>query len=415
VTTNPTSAPLLALEPLTVHVEDAVLRDLRARIAATRWPEPSPGVPWEQGTDDGYLRELLGSWESGFDWRRAERWLNSVEHVTTTVDGHPLHLVHQRAADGRGIPVILTHGWPSTFAEYLDVVPLLTDPAAHGLPGPSFDVVIPSLPGYGFSPRPQRTGVDYRFVARLWHQLMQGLGYERYGAAGDDFGAGITTYMALDQPGPLLGIYLSHLEIQPHLGEGSRPLDEAEHAYLAQNERWWREEGGYFEIQSTKPQTLGYGLNDSPAGLAAWVVEKYRSWGDTGGDVESRFSRDFLLTTLTLYWATQTITSSSRDYLDDRAWFRREAGPGPAQRVRVPTGFSTWPAYAGTEGIPPRQYVERLHEVHHWSEMPSGGHFAPVEEPALWAADLAAFFGGLVPPVGDTAAAHSSTTRAGQR
>ena len=193
------------------------------------------------------------------------------------LDGVPTHFVHERARRGSGIPLILTNGWPSTFVELLPLVPLLTDPQAHGIDGPAFDVVIPSLPGYGFSERPARTGVNYRYNAAQWHHLMRGLGYERYGAQGGDFGAGVSTVMALDDPEPMIGIHLNNLEISPFTGPGSRPLSEAERTYLEHNEAWWVAEGGYKAIQATKPQTLGYGLNDSPADPGeVEVVGRYR-------------------------------------------------------------------------------------------------------------------------------------------
>ncbi len=294
-------------EQFHVRVSDEVLADLRARIWNTRWPGAAPGAPWGQGTDLGYLRGLLGYWADGFDWRAQERWLDEFRHFRAGIDGIGVHFVHERARSGRGIPLILTNGWPSCFAEFLPLVPRLTDPAAHGIDGPGFDVVIPSLPGYGFSGRPARTGVTCRYTAGLWHRLMRGLGYQRYGAHGGDFGAAVTTFMALDDPAPMLGVHLSNLDLAPYTGPGSRPLSAAERAYLAQYQRWRGDDRGHGAIQST-PQTVSYGLNDSPAGLAAWVLEKWRGWADSGGDIDATFSCDFLLTVVTLYWATQTIS-----------------------------------------------------------------------------------------------------------
>jgi pimeloyl-ACP methyl ester carboxylesterase len=374
------------VEPFSIHVDDQVLSDLRARIRATRWPDPAPGPAWSQGTDLAYLRDLCSYWADGFDWRAQERELNAFAHFRAELDGVRIHFVHERARRGRGIPLILTHGWPSTFAELLPLVPLLTDPDD----GPAFDLVIPSLPGYAFSERPARVGVDYRSVAALWHRLMRGLGYERYGAGGGDFGAGVATLMALDDPEPLVGLHLSNLELAPFTGPGSRPLSKAERAYLEQSRRWADAERGYSAIQSTKPQTLGYALNDSPAGLAAWVLEKWRSWTDSGGELEGRFSREFLLTTLMLYWATGTITSSMRDYFDNR-WFGVTLGPDDF--ARVPTAIAVFANQFVPEGEPPREWAERLYDVRRWTAMPSGGHFAPAEEPERLADDIAAFFG----------------------
>ncbi len=381
-----------SIAPFSIRIEEAVLSDLRARIRNTRWPEPAPGVAWGQGTDLAYLRRVLAYWADEFDWRARERELNAFHQFRAGLDGVQIHFVHERARRGGGIPLILTHGWPSTFVELLPLVPFLTDPGAHGIDGPSFDVVIPSLPGYGFSDRPARTGVNYRQVAGLWHRLMRGLGYERYGAQGGDFGAGVATFMALDDPKAMLGVHLNNLEVPPYTGPGSRPLSEAERTYLRRNEAWWQAEGGYKAIQSTKPQTLGYGLNDSPAGLAAWILEKWRSWSHCGGDLEGRFSRDFLLTTVTLYWVTQTITSSIRDYFDNR-WFG--VALGPQDFVNVPTGIAVFTNQFVDDGAPPREWAERLYNVRRWTPMPSGGHFAPVEEPERLGRDIAAFFAGL--------------------
>jgi pimeloyl-ACP methyl ester carboxylesterase len=376
-------------EQFAVSVSDEVLADLRARIRNTRWPGAAPGAPWEQGTDLGYLRDLLEYWADGFDWGAQERGLNGFRHFQAVIDGVRVHFVHERARSGHGIPLILTNGWPSCFAEFLPLVPWLTDPAAHGLDGPGFDVVIPSLPGYGFSERPARTGVTCRYTAGLWHQLMQGLGYQRYGAHGSDFGSAVTTFMALDNPAPMLGIHLSNLDLAPYTGPGSRPLSAAEGAYLAQYQRWRDDDRGYGAIQSTRPQTLSYGLTDSPAGLAAWVLEKWRGWADSGGDIDAAFSRDFLLTVVTLYWVTQTIESSMRDYVDNR-WLAAELGPADA--VTVPTAVAVFANQFIDDGTPPREWAERLYNIRRWTPMPSGGHFPSAEQPGLLSRDIAAFF-----------------------
>jgi pimeloyl-ACP methyl ester carboxylesterase len=369
------------LEPFTIAVADEVLADLRARLLDTRWPEPSPGPAWEQGTDLTYLQDLVAYWTDGFDWRARERELNEHHHFRATVDGVRIHFVHERAPGGGGLPLILTHGWPSSFLEPLALVPLLRD---------QFDLVIPSLPGYGFSERPHRTGATTRYVAGLWHRLMRGLGYERYGAHGTDWGAGVSTFMALDDPEPIIGLHLGGVDNDPYTGPGSRPFSEAERAYRSDWQRWLDEEHAYSEIQSTRPQTLAYGLSDSPAALAAWILEKWRLWADTGGDVESRFTRDFLLTNITLYWATATIATSIRDYYDDR--WSPEAAIGPDDFVRVPTAITGFRHHFAPEGDMPREWAERLYDVRRWTPMPRGGHFPAAEEPELLAADIAAFF-----------------------
>jgi len=375
-------------------VPDDTLADLRARIRATRWPDQIPGVGWNQGTELSYLQRTLEYWAEGFDWRARERELNSYTQRLVRVDAGDgetvaIHVVHEKAKDGNGIPLILTHGWPSSFIEYLPLVPLLTEPDESGT---AFDVVLASLPGYGYSQRPRRTGVNYRLTARLWHQVMRELGYDRYGAQGGDFGAGVASYLALDQPGALIGLHLSTMELSPVRGPEARPLSAAEAAFLADNDEWLRREHAYSDIQATKPQTVGYGLSDSPAGLAAWVLEKWRAWTDSGGELETRFSADFLLSMLTLTWATNSITTSMRDYWDNR-W----AGSPltAADRITVPTAFAAFDHHFVPEGDVPREWVERLYDVRRFTVMPRGGHFAAAEEPELLAADLRSFFGDL--------------------
>ena len=378
----------------TIDVPDDVLDDLKQRIRRTRWPDPSPAPAWEQGTDLDYLHRLLDYWADTFDWRARERELNGYPHFQAELDGVLIHFIHARSTQTGAIPLILTHGWPSTFAEYVSLVPLLTEPRAHGIDGPAFDLVIPSLPGYGFSQRPPHTGVTYRYVARLWHQLMRTLGYDRYAAGGTDFGSGISTFMALDDPQPLIGIHLTNLELSPYTGPGSPSVSDAEQRFLEQAQQWDQRERGYTFVQSTKPQSLGYGLNDSPAGLAGWILEKWRSWSDCGGDLESRFSRDFLLTTLTIFWATQTITASMRDYYDNRRW-QGEPRLAPTDRVEVRTAVAVFPHMLVPEGEPPREWAERLYNIRRWTVMPRGGHFAAAEEPELVARDIATYFDGL--------------------
>jgi pimeloyl-ACP methyl ester carboxylesterase len=373
-------------EPFSIQIDEAVLADLRDRIRATRWPQPSPGAAWEQGTDLSYLRDLLAHWADGFDWRAREQQLNALDHFRAELDGLRIHFVHARAAGGHGIPLILTHGWPSSFVEHLPLVPLLTDPEAHGIDGPAFDLVIPSLPGYGFSDRPAHNTT--RDTARLWHRLMKSLGYERYGAQGGDFGASVTTYMALDDPAPLIGIHLHQIDDTPHTG--ARPLSDDEREYREAVHRWDAVERGYSSIQSTKPQTVAYGLNDSPAGLAAWISEKWRSWSHSLDAVD----RDLLLTNLTIYWVTQSIGTAMRDYYDER-W--HGTGIGADDFVAVPTGIAMFANELVSEGVPPREWAERLYDVRRWTRMPKGGHFAPAEQPDLVARDIAAFFGDLAP------------------
>lgn len=355
------------VEPFLIHVADEALHDLRSRLLHTRWPDEIPDIGWDQGVELGWLKNLTSYWAHEFDWRAWERKLNALNHFTW----NGVHFVRQRASSGRGMPLILTHGWPGSFLDYLDMLPMLKD----------FDVIVPSLPGYGFSPRPLQVGINYRYVAARWHELMTELGYSRYGAGGGDFGAGVSTFLALDHPESVIGIHLTTPELTPDADDAE--LSNAERSYLVVRRGWDAVERGYSAIQSTKPQTIGYGLNDSPTGLAAYIGEKWRSWSDvTPPD-------DFLCATLTLCWITQTITSSMRDYWDNRRY------PPALSFVGTPTAFGIFPNETTPEGEPPRAYLERLYNVHRWTVFPRGGHFAPVEQPAAVAGDLAAFFHDL--------------------
>ncbi|MDT5237392.1 MAG: hypothetical protein QOF47_3379 [Mycobacterium sp.] len=370
----------LNVVPYEIDVPDSVLLDLRSRLRASRWPDPAPGPSWSQGTDLDYLRDLVDYWVEKFDWRVQEQRLNTYDHFTTEIDGARIHFVHHRT----GKPaLILTHGWPSTFAEMLPLVDRLS---GH------FDLVVPSLPGYVFSTRPELASMGRASVAHLWHELMQGLGYARYGACGADFGAGVATYMALEDPARITGIHLSTPELSPYIGPGSTPLSSAEKAYVDHLDRWDETERGYSAIQSTRPQTLGYALADSPVGMAAWLLEKWRAWSDSRGDVDAYFGRDFLLTTITLYWATNSITSSMRDYFDNR-WHTSPIGPG--DYVQPPMAMAVFANEFIPEGEPPREWYERLYNVQRWTVFGHGGHFAAVEEPDRLANDIREHFRAL--------------------
>jgi pimeloyl-ACP methyl ester carboxylesterase len=352
------------MEAFRIHVEDDVLDDLRQRLRNTRWPDQVPGIGWEQGAELEWTQRLVSHWADDFDWRAWEEKLNRLNHFTW----NGIHFVHQR---GGGIPLVLTHGWPSSFLDYVPMLPLLKD----------FDVIVPSLPGYGFSPRPPRVGVNYRYVSERWHELMNELGYARYGAGGGDFGAGVATVLALDHPESVIGIHLTTPELTPSVRD--EDLSDVERSYVEVSRGWDAVERGYSAIQSTKPQTVGYGLHDSPAGLAAYLGEKWSSWSDVTP------SDDFLCATLTLYWVTGTITSSMRDYWDNR---RYRVEPS---YVNTPTAFGVFAHETVPEGEPPREYMERLYHVRRWTVFPAGGHFAPVERPEDVARDLTAFFRGL--------------------
>jgi pimeloyl-ACP methyl ester carboxylesterase len=376
--------------PFTMNVPDDILTDLRARLAQTRWPGELPDTGWEYGSNLAYIQELVEYWRTQFDWRAQERMLNELPHFRTQIDGLGIHFIHVRGKGPHPHPLVITHGWPSTFFEILKIIPRLTDPASYGGdPADAFDVVVPSLPGYGFSDHTRERGMSVFRVADLWTQLMAGLGYTRYGAQGGDWGASVTARLGFIDAEHVSGIHTTSVAsgtIRPYLGPGARPLSEAEKRLLEEREAWQRAEGGYAHIQGTKPQTLSYGLNDSPAGLCAWIVEKFRTWSDCGGDVESVYTKDELLTTVTIYWVTQTINSSTRIY------FESQRHPWEMQqndRINVPCAVALFPKDLSH---PPREWGERGYNVQRWTEMPRGGHFAAMEEPDMLVEDIRAFF-----------------------
>ncbi|MDH3604391.1 MAG: epoxide hydrolase [Candidatus Tectomicrobia bacterium] len=375
--------------PFQIEVDDAVLLDLRRRLEATRWSGEIPGSGWDYGTNLDYLKELTQYWRTEFDWRAQEELINSFSHFKTTVDGQGIHFIHERGQGSNPIPLVVTHGWPGTFFEMHKIIPLLTDPGSHGgNPADAFDVVVPSMPGYGFSDHTTERGMHVLKISDLWVKLMtEGLGYSRFGAQGGDWGASVTNYLGFAYPQQLIGIHTTSItRPTPYLGAGSTPLSEAEKTLMARREAWQQAEGGYAHIQGTKPQTLSYGLNDSPAGLAAWIVEKYRTWSDCSGNVENAFSKDELLTTVTIYWVTQTINSSTRLYYETQRhpWDLKQG-----ERIETPTGVAVFPKEIS---VPPREWGERSFNIQHWTEMPSGGHFAALEEPERLVDDIRAFF-----------------------
>jgi microsomal epoxide hydrolase len=376
----------MELQPFTVDVPEAVLDDLRSRLERTRFPNEIAGVGWEQGTELAYQRELLDYWRTTYDWRAHEARLNGWPHHTTAVDGQRIHFIHARSPEPGALPLILTHGWPGSIVEFLDVLGPLTDPAAHGGdPSDAFHVVAPSLPGYGYSGPTSEPGWNPRRIAAAWAQIMGALGYDRYGAQGGDWGSIVSANLADVDRDHVAGLHLNFVAVPRPRDEDPADLTDAEQAGLARMHEWRRTGAGYQEIQGTKPQTLGYALEDSPAGLAAWIVEKFRAWSDCDGDIERSFTKDQLLTNVMVYWTTATATSSTRLYYE-----MRQAGRATIpDRVEVPTGIANYPGEITTS---PRRWVEQRYNVTHWSEPARGGHFAAMEVPDLFVDDVRSFF-----------------------
>ena len=376
------------VEPFRIAVPDAALADLRARLIRTRFPDEIPGSGWGYGSALAYMRELVAYWADGYDWRAAEAMLNGFPQFRAEVGGLGIHFIHQRGSGPAPLPLLITHGWPGSIAELVKVIGPLADPAAHGGdPADAFDVVCPSIPGFAFSDHPRTPGTAPARVADLWAELMRGLGYARFGAQGGDWGGIITTYLGIRHPRPLVGIHLNLvLASPPDPADPTAGLTADELAAVRALQRFRAEESGYTAIQGTKPQTLAYGLTDSPAGLAAWIVEKFRSWSDCDGDVERRFSKDELLTNIMLYWVPAAANAAARLYCEA---LRAGDFPPTDFRVTVPTGCAIFPREIMR---PPRGWAERCYNITRWTPMAAGGHFAAMEEPAALVEDVRAFF-----------------------
>jgi pimeloyl-ACP methyl ester carboxylesterase len=373
-----------------IDVPDAVLADLRERLARVRWPDEAPDAGWAHGTDLAYMKQLVAYWRDGYDWRRQEAALNRFRQFTVELAGIDVHFIHQPGVGPRPMPLLLSHGWPGSILEFHKIIPMLTDPARFGGdPADAFTVVAPSLPGYGFSFRANQPRFGVSEIADVFAALMrEALGYARFGAQGGDWGAFVTARLGYAHAEKLTGIHLNLLTLRRDIKPPANPSEE-ERQYLADLGRWLRDETGYQWIQGTKPQTLAYGLTDSPVGLAAWIVEKFRTWSDCGGDVEQRFTRDEILTNVMLYWATGAINSSFWPYY---ARYHQEWPIPDGARVAVPTAYAAFPCEIVR---PPRAWAERVFDIRRWTPMPAGGHFAALEEPEALAADIRAFFRDL--------------------
>jgi len=370
-----------------------VLSDLRQRLENTRWSFQVPETNWDAGSDADYLKELVRYWLDTYDWAKQEMTLNRFAHFKTEIEGTGIHFIHERGKGPNPFPLILTHGYPDSFYRFAKIIPMLTDPASFGgRAEDAFDVVVPDLPGYGFSGKPPKHGMIFH-VNDLWAHLMKDkLGYNRFGAHGGDWGSTVTEQLARSHADSVVAIHLTDVPFGHILQKPDDPSP-AEEKFLKKNEQWIRKEGAYALIQSTKPQSLAPGLNDSPAGLAAWIVEKFRDWSDCGGKIESRFSKDELLTHIMIYWVTESIATSFLPYYD---YANASALTWINEGVKIWTGSSKVPAafalFPKDISQPPRERAERFFNVQRWTEMPRGGHFAAMEEPELLAEDLRTWF-----------------------
>jgi len=394
---------MTSMEPFRIRVPDGALADLQVRLRRTRWPGPETATDWSQGVPLMFLRDLVGHWETDYDWRAVEKRLGALPQFRTVVDGLGIHLVHARSPHPDALPLVLTNGWPGSLVEYLDVVGPLTDPTAYGGDAAdAFHVVVPTLPGFGWSDKPTGPGWGVARTASAWAEIMHRLGYARYGLHGTDWGASVATTLAQRRPQDVVGLHLSPPLVAPDpatFGE----LTPAEREALDALERARQEEDGYTAIQATRPQTIGYSLLDSPVGLCAWIVEKLVTWTDPRGQAETALTRDQMLDDVTLYWLTGTGASAARLYAESirevQAVFAPESahdsGPGsgsgvPGGTVEVPTGASVFPAEVPR---PSRRWVERrFPDLRWWGEPARGGHFPAWEVPDLFVDELRSFF-----------------------
>lgn len=380
------------MTPFKIAVAETDLKDLADRLTRTRWSDAGGFAKWEDGTPPDYVRSLIEYWSKDFDWRAQEVALNRFEQVRGEIDGTMLHCIHQRGVGPAPMPLLMVHGYPDSIWRFSKIIPLLTDPGAHGGdPADAFHIVAPSLPGYGWSePRPDYGGA-FGF-GDLFAKLMTALGYERYGAHGGDWGSTIVELLARSHAKHVAGIHLTDVPFW-HAFNKPDNLSASEEKFIAASEKWQMKNGAYALIQGTRPATLANALADSPAGLAAWLVEKFYEWSDCNGDIESRFSKDDLLTNIMIYWTTETIGSSFLPYRDfakaGAARWTKETARGWVGSDATPTAFALFPKDIGT---PPEAWAERFFNVTRWTEMDRGGHFAAFEEPELLAKDIRAFF-----------------------
>ncbi|MEM7220271.1 MAG: epoxide hydrolase family protein [Pseudomonadota bacterium] len=374
-----------------IAIDDGALDDLRQRLGATRWPDAETPEDWSQGTPLAYMRELTDYWANDYDWRQREALLNRFPQFKTRIDGLDIHFIHARSSHEDAVPLLMTHGWPGSIVEFQKVIAPLTEPTAHGgSAAQAFHVVCPSLPGYGFSDKPAATGCGVETIAGMWHELMRRLGYARFVAQGGDWGSAVTTAIGLQDRGGCAAIHVNMPSAPPTQQARENPTERDKKA-LAGAQYYQQWDAGYSKQQSTRPQTLGYGLVDSPAGQAAWIIEKFWAWCDCDGHPENALTRDELLDNVMLYWLPGTGASSARLYWES---FGKAFGGGDTKKIAVPTGCSIFPEEIVAT---PRAWTEqRYGNIQYWNELDKGGHFAAFEQPELFVNELrSCFHGGL--------------------
>ena len=376
-----------AIRPFRIDIPEEALDDLRLRLGRTRWPEAETVDDWSQGIPLDYTRALCAYWADGYDWRATEARLNTFPQFITEIDGLDIHFIHVRSPHPGALPLVITHGWPGSIAEFQKVIGPLTDPVAYGgSADDAFHVVCPSLPGFGFSAKPTTVGWGVERTAAAWAELMARLGYHRYGAQGGDWGSAVTSRLAQEDPGHLAGIHMN-MPVVPPSSLSFEDMTETEHTALASMAHYQQWEAGYSKQQSTRPQSLGYGLVDSPAGQCAWVVEKFWAWTDCDGHPENVLSRDELLDNVMLYWLPGTGASSARLYWES---FEHSFDKGAADTIAVPTGCSIFPKEIIR--ISRRWAESRFTDIRYWNELDKGGHFAAFEQPEAFVSELRSFF-----------------------
>jgi pimeloyl-ACP methyl ester carboxylesterase len=355
----------------------------------TRWPNEIADSGWDYGMPLATLKPILEYWRDRFDWKKAELSLNAQPQFKMDIDGQKIHYIHVKGVDPESPPIILTHGWPGSFVEMYKIIPMLVNPTNNELPGfQSFDVAIPSLPGFGFSQAPIVSGMNSKVIASKWHKLMLQLGYPSYFAQGGDIGSGVSSWLARSFPGSIRALHLNFISggFQPPLGPKERPVSIAESEWLSARAKWIEKEGGYSHVQGTKPQTLAYSLVDSPVGLAAWILEKFFAWSDGGPELTTRFDIDELLTNISVYWFSGNAASTLRIYKENAA---QPFSFAARERISVPLCFAKFPKEILS---PPREWVERVYKVLRWTEFSQGGHFAALEQPLALARDIHEYF-----------------------